>query len=189
MNKKSLTDFYKKNSTALAVPLIMIIIGLLLTISPGDAVDFTVRTIGIIFVAIGIFIGSSLVTGYSRLILAVAIIFAVIGIVCIANPGLVAAFIIKTIGLIVIVNSAIRVYEAYQIKGKTDNFMKYIVNDILTLLLGLCLLIFPITAATVVVKIVGVVMIILGITNVITAFKVYKDGRYVDDGSDVVWEE
>ena len=100
MNKKSLTDFYKKNSTALAVPLIMIIIGLLLTISPGDAVDFTVRTIGIIFVAIGIFIGSSLVTGYSRLILAVAIIFAVIGIVCIANPGLVAAFIIKTIGRI-----------------------------------------------------------------------------------------
>ena len=42
-------------------------------------------------------------------------------------------------------------------------------------------------------QIIGVVIfiiLILGITNLVTAIKVYYDGgRYVDDGTDVVWEE
>ena len=32
-------------------------------------------------------------------------------------------------------------------------------------------------------------MLLLGITNVINVIRVYRDGRFVDDGTDVVWEE
>ena len=34
-----------------------------------------------------------------------------------------------------------------------------------------------------------VFLLILGVTNLITAYKVYRDGKFVDDGTDVVWEE
>ena len=89
----------------------------------------------------------------------------------------------------ILVNSGFRIYDAYQIKGKTDNFVKYVINDIITFVLGLVLLCFSLNAVGAVVRVVGVFMLILGVTNVITAVKVYKDGRFVDDGSDIVWEE
>jgi TRAP-type mannitol/chloroaromatic compound transport system permease small subunit len=47
----------------------------------------------------------------------------------------------------------------------------------------------PISAAKVFVIIVGVLMVLLGVSNIVTAVKVYLDGKYIDDGSDVVWEE
>ena len=60
----------------------------------------------------------------------------------------------------------------------------------LTLILGFVLLFFPLDAATTVVMILGIFMTVMGISNLITVFKVYRDGgRYIDDGSGVVWEE
>ena len=47
----------------------------------------------------------------------------------------------------------------------------------------------PLGAAAILVRIVGAVMIILGVSNVVMAVRVYKDGKYINDGTDVVWEE
>ena len=56
--------------------------------------------------------------------------------------------------------------------------------------MGIVLFFIPTTVASVVVIVLGVILAVLGISNIITVFKVYRDGgRYVDDGSDVVWEE
>jgi uncharacterized membrane protein HdeD (DUF308 family) len=55
--------------------------------------------------------------------------------------------------------------------------------------LGIVLVAIPLDIASTLVMIIGVIMIILGISNIITVIRVYRDGRYIDDGSDVVWEE
>ena len=39
------------------------------------------------------------------------------------------------------------------------------------------------------IEIVTIILMILGVFNLYSSFKVYKEGRYVNDGSDVVWEE
>ena len=189
MNKKSIKDFFEKNASSLAVPLIMIVIGLLFALAPGGAVNLTVTVIGVIFIVVGVILAGTLLAAYSPFTMAVSIVLVLFGIICIARPSAIADFIIKAIGIVILVNSGLRIYDAYQIKGKSDNFVKYIVNDIITLVLGLILVCFSLNAVGAVVRVVGVIMLILGITNVITAIKVYKDGRFIDDGSDVVWEE
>ena len=54
MNKKTIKDFLQKNSTSLAVPLMMIVIGLFFIAFPGGALNLTVKVIGVIFVVVGI---------------------------------------------------------------------------------------------------------------------------------------
>lgn len=189
MNKKTLKNFFEKNASALAVPAILIVIGLFFVCYPDSAVSITVKVIGVAFVVVGVVLACTLLAAYSPFTLAISIITAVFGIVCIALPGVIASFVIKVLGLVVLVNSLLRLHDAYMIKGKSDHFIEFIINDIITLILGIVLVVMPLHAAKVFVIIIGVVMIILGISNLITVVRVYIDGRYVDDGSDVVWEE
>ncbi|MBO4864305.1 MAG: DUF308 domain-containing protein [Eubacterium sp.] len=189
MNKKTIKDFLQKNSTSLAVPLMMIVIGLFFIAFPGGALNLTVKVIGVIFVVVGLVLSGTLIAAYSSVTMVIAIITILLGIICIALPGSVAAFVIKLIGLIIVINCALRIHDAYQIKGISDNFVLYIINDLITLVLGILLLVMPMRSAKVFVIIVGVLMVALGVSNIITAVRIYKDGKYIDDGTDVVWEE
>ncbi len=186
----TLTDFIKKNSKNLAVPAIMLIIGCFFIFKPDGALDITVKVVGILFVIVGILLGCSLMAAVSTASMVLAIALVLIGIICLAASGFVAGLILKVIGLCVTVNSIMSIHDAYVIKGKSDNFLAYIINDVITLILGVVLFFIPTTVANVVVIVLGIILAVLGISNIITVFKVYKDGgRYVDDGSDVVWEE
>ena len=189
MNKKSMSNFFEKNGTSLAIPLVMIIIGLFFIFFPGSAINITVKVIGIVFVIIGAVMACTLLAAYSPLTMAIAIMIILFGIICIAFPGFIASFIIKAIGIMVLINAAFRIHDAYMIKGRSDKFLQYIINDIITVVLGIVLIAIPLDIAGVVVIIIGVLMLLLGITNVINVIRVYRDGRFVDDGTDVVWEE
>ena len=186
----TLLDFIKKNSKNLAVPAIMLIIGLFFIIKPDGALDITVKVVGILFVIVGVLLGCSLMAAVSTVSMVLAVALVLIGIICLAASGFVASLILKVIGLCVTVNSIMSIHDAYVIKGKRDNFLAYIINDVITLIVGVVLFFIPTTVASVVVIVLGIILAVLGISNIITVFKVYRDGgRYVDDGSDVVWEE
>lgn len=186
----TLLDFIKKNSRNLAVPTIMLIIGLFFIIKPDGALDITVKVVGVLFVIVGVLLGCSLMAAVSTVSMVLAVALVLIGIICLAASGFVASLILKVIGLCVTVNSIMSIHDAYVVKGKSDNFLAYIINDIITLIVGIVLFFIPTTVASVVVVVLGVILAVLGISNIITVFKVYRDGgRYVDDGSDVVWEE
>ncbi len=189
MNNKSIKDFFKKNAVAFAIPFVMIVLGLFFIFFPNSAIGLTVKVIGIVFVIIGALIAGTLVVTYSPFTLAIVIVLILFGILCIASPGFITSFVIKALGIMILINGLIRLYDAYQIKGKSDNFIKYLVVDILTLILGIVLIAIPLDIAGAVVIVLGVILLLLGLTNIITVIKVYKDGRYVDDGTDVVWEE
>ena len=179
LNKKSLKDFFQKNTHSLAVPAIMLVLGILFVIFPEGFIGVTVKVVGLVLVLIGVIIACTLMSRYSPLILSIAIVFVVFGLVCIAFPGFVAS----------LISAGMRVYDAYRVKGKSDNFIQYIIVDAATILLGLVLLLIPLDLAGTIVRIVGIIMIVIGLSNVITIIRVYRDGKYVDDGSDVVWEE
>ncbi len=189
MNKKSIKDFFQKSGSAVAIPLIMVILGLFFIFFPGSAISITVKVVGIAFVVIGAIMAGSLLAAYSPYTMTTAIILILFGILCIASPGFIASFVIKAIGIMILINELIRIYEAYKIKGKSDKFIQYVIVDILTLILGIVLIAIPLDIAGAIVIVIGVILLVLGISNIITAIRVYKDGRYVDDGTDVVWEE
>jgi uncharacterized membrane protein HdeD (DUF308 family) len=189
MNKKTIKDFFEKNAVSLAIPLVMIIVGLFFILFPGSAISITVKVIGIVFVIIGAIMACTLIAAYSPITMSIAILLIVFGIICIAAPGFIASFIVKTIGIMILINAVLRIRDAYMIKGKSDSFIQYIINDVITLVLGIVLIAIPLNVAGTIVMIIGVFMIVLGLSNIITVIKIYRDGRYVEDGSDVVWEE
>ena len=189
MNKKNIKNFFEKEGVSLIMPIIMIIIGAFFIFHSGSAVSLTVKVVGVAFVIIGAILACTLLAAYSSMTMAIAIIIMIFGIICIAFPQTIAAFIIKAIGIMVLLNAAFRIHDAYLIKGRSDNFILYIINDIITLILGLILVAIPLDIAGTLVIIIGVVMLVMGVSNIITVIRVYRDGRYVDDGTDVVWEE
>ena len=189
-NRNSLGNFIKKNFKSMIVPLCMIVLGIFFIVSPGSAVSIAVKVFGILLVIVGVVLGCTVVAVISPGTMILAVALVLIGILCLAASGSVASLILKIIGLFVLVNSFMSIHSAYVVKGRSNGFIFYIINDVLTLILGFVLLFFPLDAATTVVMILGIFMTVMGISNLITVFKVYRDGgRYIDDGSGVVWEE
>ena len=190
MNNNSFAAFIKKNGKGLVVPTILVIMGLFMIFHPTGWMDVIVRVLGILFVIAGVLLGCSLFAVLSPFTMALAIALVVIGIICLALPGQLSDLILKVVGICMIINSIVSIHDAYVIKGKSDNFIKYIIVDILTLVIGIVLFFVPSDVKGVVGIVIGIILAVIGISNMITVFRVYRDGgRYVDDGTDVVWEE
>ncbi len=190
MNNNAFIIFIKKNSKGLVVPAILIILGLFMIFHPNGWMALIVRVLGILFVLAGVLLGCSLIAAVSPYTMALAIALVVIGIICLALPNPLSELILNVIGICMIINSVVSIHDAYVIKGKSDNFIKYIIIDIITLIIGIVLFFVPSTVEGIVVVIIGIVLAVIGISNMITVFRVYRDGgRYINDGSDVVWEE
>jgi Uncharacterized conserved protein len=183
-------DFLKKNSKSLVVPIILIVIGLFMIFHPVGWVSLIVKILGILFVVAGVLMGCSTIASISSPTMLIAIILVLLGIICLAMSDSVSTLILIVIGVCMIVNSIISIHDAYIIKGKSDHFLAYVINDIITLVIGIVLLFLPSTFEGAIAITIGVILCIMGISNIITVFRVYHDGgRYVDDGTDVVWEE
>ncbi|MBO6166637.1 MAG: DUF308 domain-containing protein [Eubacterium sp.] len=186
----SFKDFLKKNSKTLVVPVILIVIGLFMIFHPIGWVKLIVKIVGILFVAAGVLLGCSTISKIGSPTMMLAIILVLLGIICLALSDRVADFILIVIGISMIVNAVISIHDAYIVKGKSDHFIEYIINDIVSLVIGIVLIFVPQGLEGAIAITIGVVLCVIGVSNVITVFRVFRDGgRYIDDGSDVVWEE
>ena len=189
MREKNLVTFFKEKYKTLTIPFIMIVLGIFIAIKPDSVYGIAITLIGIILMVLGALAGFSMLAAFSigATILSIALFF--LGLVCVINPGGTASFIIKVLGFFVLVNSILRIIEAYKLRGKSKGIIAYMANDILTAILGLVLLTIGAGAANIVFMVVGIIMAILGVSNLFTEYKIYSEGSYVNDGSDVVWEE
>ncbi len=182
--------FFQRCGNSLAMPFIMVILGLFLIIWGDEAVDLVVRMMGVILLVAGVGLGCTLLAGISPVTMTFAVLLVVTGLICIITPKGVASYVMVVIGVFILVNSILRIRDAYKIKGQTDFFKQFIINDLITLVFGFVLIVFNRWLIVNAAIVLGIIVLILGITNLLTAMKVYHDGgRYVDDGSDVVWEE
>ncbi len=188
--ENSAKTFFQRCGNSLAMPFIMVILGLFLIIWGDEAVDLVVRMMGVILLVVGVGIACTLLAGLSPVTMTFALLLVVTGLICIITPKGVASYVMVVIGVFILVNSILRIRDAYKIKGQTDFFKQFIINDLITLVFGFILIIFNRWLIVNAAMILGIIVLILGVTNLLTAMKVYHDGgRYVDDDSDVVWEE
>ena len=186
----SFKNFMKKNSKNLIVPIILIVIGCFMIFHPTGWLSLIVKIVGILFVIAGVVLGCSTISRLGSPTMLIAIILVLIGIICLALSDKVMNLILTVIGLSMVINSVISIHDAYIIKGKSDHFLAYVINDIVTLVIGIVLIFIPSTAEGAFAIAIGVVLCVVGISNIITVFRIFHDGgRYVDDGTDVVWEE
>ena len=190
--EKNFPNFVKYESKNYIIPLIMFILGLLFVLIQGNVLNVIVTILGVILMIGGVVMGISLMTTFSPLTVFVASVLFIMGVICVANPGWVAGFFLKVVGLCILLNSLIRLVTEHSLKGKSEKYNFYLLVDVVSLVIGLLLFLFPkawLDAAAWLFYVFGVILMILGVFNLYSAFKVYKEGRYVNDGSDVVWEE
>ncbi len=190
--EKNFTNFVKYESKRYAIPFLMLILGLLFILLNGNVLDVLVTVLGVCMLIGAVVLGISLLNQSSPgLILGVSALF-IMGLISVINPNWVSNFFLKVVGLCIFLNSLIRLIVEHSLKGKSNRYMVYFITDIVSAVVGLLLFLFPKTwleSVSFLFYVIGFLLVILGIFNLYTAFKVYKEGRYVNDGTDVVWEE
>jgi uncharacterized membrane protein HdeD (DUF308 family) len=190
--EKNFPNFVKYESKSYTIPLIMFVLGLLFVLIQGNVLDVIVTILGVVLMIGGVVMGISLMSNFSPLTVFVASMLFIMGIICVANPGWVAGFFLKVVGLCILLNALIRIVTEHSLKGKSEKYNFYLMIDVVSLVIGLLLFLFPkawLDGVSWLFIVFGVILIILGVFNLYSAFKVYKEGRYVNDGTDVVWEE
>ena len=190
--EKNFMNFVKFESKRYAIPFLMLILGLLFILLQGNVLSVLVTVLGVVLMIAGVIMGFSLMSSMSPLVIFGASSLFILGLISVINPTWVATFFLKVVGLGMFLNSLIRIITEHSLKGKSEKYSFYFIIDIITASVGILLFLFPmawLTSVSFLFYVFGIVLMLLGIFNLYTAYKVYKEGRYVNDGTDVVWEE
>jgi len=190
--EKNFMNFVKFESKRYAIPFLMLILGLLFILLQGNVLSVLVTVLGVVLMIAGVIMGFSLMSSMSPLVIFGASSLFILGLISVINPTWVATFFLKVVGLGMFLNSLIRIITEHSLKGKSEKYSFYFIIDIITAAVGILLFLFPmawLTSVSFLFYVFGIVLMLLGIFNLYTAYKVYKEGRYVNDGTDVVWEE
>jgi len=188
MEEKNFKSFLKRETKSLAIPLMMIILGALFIAIKSAILSALVTIVGVLLIVGGVALGLSLLSAMEPLTVIGAAILVLMGIICVTNAFGVSGFILMVIGICIFVNALFRIFIERSMRG-SNSFRNYLINDVITAVLGLVLMLMPKTAADAFFVVVGIFMVILGISNMISSYTFYKNGRYINDGTDVVWEE
>jgi len=188
--KEKIRTFFQKEGKALVMPVVMVVIGLLFVLFPGSAISATGKLVGIVLVVVGAFIGCSLMATFTPIMAGLACCLVVLGIISIAAPGMVAGIILKVIGVLILIHAVIRLMDAYKVKSEVKSFKFYLSIDMFSLAVGILLVFVPHLVANWVVIVVGIVLLVSGLSNTVSSFKLYGEGRYLENDKDgAVWEE
>ena len=181
--------FFKTKYKDLIVPSAMLIFGLIFAVAPGVSMATIVRFLGVFMLISAAILGAISYYNRTYLLLGISIAIFLTGAICALTPGFVASFTISLVGFIILFNAVLRIYTTIQLRKDEKNIVPFLINDIITGVIGIIMIINPFGAAAGVIRILGIIIVIFGITNLIEVIRVYRNGKYVDDGSDVVWEE
>ena len=135
--------------------LVALIIGLVLLFVPGDIITTVIRIFGVIIVVLGVLN----VLGGSKII-------TILGIVFISNPQVIASIVPFVFGVWIVIRSLFKLQVAANIK-KTTNYLKPLVVNIITLILGIVLMFNPFKGAEAVIRIIGVFMITYALLDIL----------------------
>lgn len=156
MNKK--TDWSKLLGLA-ALPALQLLLGLLLLVNPDGAIALVFRVIGWLLVAVAVGLAISMVTDRTVKAgnLAAALVCGLGGIYLTRNPLALLAGTGKLLGVVLIIRGSAGLLQERQFSAFR---MGRILPELPALILGLLLLISPMTPSRLILRIIGVVLIL-----------------------------
>ncbi len=180
---KSFLNNIRKNSIFALVGFVCL--GILIVISPDKVANIS----GYIAGALGIGFGVTKIIGYFSKTpekkvtvfgLAIGIIFALAGIYVIVKPYVVSNFIVSVFGVIVMVDGISKMRDALNLrKSGMKNYLAIFITAAVELLLGTVFIINPGLSLHTMLRIIGVVLIIVGISNILTFVGVTKEYKTI----------
>ena len=185
---KNFFRFMTEDSKSMVVPVLMIILGIIFIINPGAILSTLVKVIGILLIIAGVITVISKFDKMTPNVVVIAALFGILGIVFLVFSGKIASGFIKVFGLIILVNSCAKLWEAYKLQKKFEGnkagWKVFMCIDGITALFGIILLFVPHSIAT----IIGIFLVVIGVVNLANAFLVFNNG-YVVYGKDVVMKK
>ena len=147
---------------------IFVIVGILLLLVPGRIVTTIIRLFGVIILILGILSLLNILKNKSNSAeLVSGILISILGLVFISNPHTIASIIPFILGVWIVIKSAFKLQFSYSLKRSSINYIKPLVINIITLILGLVLIFNPFKGAEALIRIVGGFMVVYGILDIL----------------------
>ncbi len=176
--QKLMKSFYK---SSLVTSIILLVIGLLLFFKSQEAIIGLSYIIGTILVVLGIvaiimFFKESSEDIKNDLNIVYGIVSLILGILVIVNPNAIAKLIPFIVGIIILINSAIKITYALEAKEDGNDVWKSsLIMALISLLCGIIILFNPFETSVVVFKIIGAFTIIYSVLDIIYMFEIKKE--------------
>lgn len=180
---KSFLNNIRKNSIFALVGFVCL--GILMVVFPDKVANIS----GYIAGALGIGFGVTKIIGYFSKTpekkvtvfgLAIGIIFALAGIYLIVKPYVVSNFIVSIFGVVVMVDGISKMRNALNLrKSGMKNYLAIFITAAVELLLGVVFIINPGLSLHTMLRIIGIVLVIVGISNILTFIGVTKEYKTI----------
>lgn len=158
----------------LASPVALILLGVILIFSPDSATAMLSRLLGWVVFLTGVGFGIAAIVSHNKTGKIVgAVICLSVGSFLLANPLILAAWIGRLIGLLLILRGGRDFFRSTHQGGK--------ILSIITAVLGLILTVLPMTTSQLVFSACGVVVLMVGIAMLLDRL---RERRYLGDGGD-----
>jgi uncharacterized membrane protein HdeD (DUF308 family) len=157
-----------------------LVLGILALAWPGRVLAVVVTLLGIFVLVVSIvaIIGALTHRDESKrwlVTLVPGVIGLVIGIITIAWPAVTTVIVVYLIAIWALVHGIGEIYNALKVRKDVEGEWMPIIIGIVSVILGLLLLVRPITAGTVVTWLVGLIILVLGIFWLIMAFRARRE--------------
>lgn len=152
-------------------PIVLIILGIILLFIPGEIVTTIIRIFG---GAILIITTLALINTFKNNSPSSEIIYEVLegilGLIFILNPEVIAGIIPLVLGIWITVKSIIKLRLSYVIRIDNANYLKMVIVNVITLIIGIVLIINPFKGAEALIRIIAGTMIFYSILDITEIF-------------------
>ena len=189
--EKNLKNF--KWETILAA-LMYVIVGALLVIFPTAIAKSLCYTIAIIVIAIGViklisFLIKKEQDGFVRTGLVSGIIFILIGVFIAVKSSVIISIIPFVLGILIAVSGFTKLQNVIQLKKLGENSKGMLVMALINIVIGLCLAFNPFRAAKWMIVLIGICVLLTGLSDLFSAVYVYRKIKAHKDEMDVLDQE
>ena len=118
------------------------------------------------------------------------IVSLILGILVIVNPNAIAKLIPFIVGIIILINSAIKITYSIEAKDSGDEIWKSsLIMAIISLICGIIILFNPFETSVVVFKVIGAFIILYSILDLVYMFEVKKEVKNIEEDVDDIKNE
>ena len=166
-----------RKMSIIILSIVMLLIGVMMLIKPGQSMDLICKIIGIGMAVGGVLaiISAVMVSDNSLAkgsFLTAGIVSLVIGVIFLCMPGFVISIFPIIFGIAVAANGVINLINAFKVRVISDNqWMLPVDMAILTILLGILIFANPFRTMALLVRIIGIIIIYNALTNIFIATK------------------
>jgi len=150
---------------------VLFILGIVLLFIPGSIITTILRIFGGVIIALGVIsIINSTKGKATNAELVYGILMTILGLVFLSNPEVIAGIIPFILGVWIVINSLFKLQVVANLKKTSTDYVKPLVLNIITLIIGIILMFNPFKGAEAVIMIIGIFMIVYSLLDFLNYF-------------------